>query len=228
MSVLVPLRLGKHLKKPFLRYFLFLFIFALAMPVFAQTRDPIFTQDSAFALNLNSGYFSFRSNFPNIDIYNSEMSASIFSIGLEHNATNIGFEISPFTWINWKESEDDDGIEIHSFLNTKLYWNVLNLGGFLYFGPFASANYMQVRVNRINWDKLAFSVGGHFGVRMNVGGLYYNIFCIETGYRNINGRNKYFIGGKIDIIAFGAFIFLAAVNSSDSNSDSNSTSRSRN
>lgn len=210
--------MGGQLLKPFL----LLLLFALAAPVFAQEDEPLFTLNGAFALNINSGYLGIGKNFPQNDAYGEEFFFSLLSIGVEHKNTNIGFEISPYAWTEWR-STDDNKSGINSFLNLKLYWHAVNITNFLYFGPFAAANYMYINHDAFNWDELAFTFGGQFGLRLNLENLNYNILCLETGYRVINGRSKYFVGAKADLMAFIALVVLYIVSSATDNaSDSDS------
>jgi hypothetical protein len=188
-----------------LKYFLVILLFAFALVL------PVFAQESTFAFNLSAGYLGYGGNFPTNDVYSSEASLSILSLGIEHRATNVGFEISPYTYTSWSTSGDltDSRIDINSFLYAKLYWNVITFGDILFLGPFASVNYMYMKNDEFNWDRLTFTAGGHIGVRINFKSLYYNLLYAELGYRNIDGKSKYYIGGKVDIIALCLFWFLS-------------------
>jgi hypothetical protein len=179
-----------------------LLAFALALPVSAQ--------DGGFAFNVSAGYVGYGGNIPFNDVFSSETSFSVLSLGIEHKNLNIGFEISPYTYTSWSSSGNSfqDNVSLHSFLYGKLYWNIITFNDMLFLGPFASANYMYMNGEDFNWDFLTFTVGGHIGIRVNFNNLYYNILCAEIGYRNIDGRSKYFIGGKIDLLALGLLLFL--------------------
>jgi hypothetical protein len=180
-----------------------LFAFALALPVFAQ--------EGAFAFNISTGYMSYGGNFPLKDSFSSEMSLSVLSLGIEHRASNVGFEISPYSYTSWSHSGNsfESNFTITSFIYGKLYWNVVTFGDILFIGPFASTNYMYMNDDDFDWGRLTFTAGGHIGIRMNFNSLYYNILCAEFGYRNIDGKNKYYIGGKVDLLALGLFFFLS-------------------
>jgi hypothetical protein len=43
---------------------------------------------------------------------------------------------------------------------------------------------------------------------MKIGRINYNLLSVETGYRRIDGQNRYFVGGKVDIVAFIIALFL--------------------
>ena len=177
------------------------------MPVYAQ-------EDIAF--NFNSGYIGGGWNFPMNDDYNSEGSFTLLNIGIEHRPANIGLEFTPYKYYNWKDS-DDKSREGHSFFNLNLYWDVTFLDGFVFFGAFASVNYLFVREN-LYWDRYIFTAGGHVGLRINLDRLNYNLLCAEIGYRNINGTSKYFIGVKADAAVLFLFIFAMAASPDNSSS----------
>jgi hypothetical protein len=171
---------------------------------------PVYAQDD-IAFNINSGYLGLGWDFPMNDGYNSLGSFALLNVGIELEPTNIGFEFSPFKYYNWKDSDDNER-EDYSFFNLNLYWNVFTLlGGAVYFGPFASVNYFFVNEN-IYWDRYIFTAGGRVGFRINSDGLNYDLLSAEVGYRNIDGANKFFIGVKVDVLAF--FVFCYVVGSS--------------
>ena len=177
-------------------------ILVMAAPLHAQN----------IAVNFNSGYVGYGGNFPLGDNYDAEVIFTLFNVGIEHTATNIGFDFSPFKvsgWSNSKESVNDNDMNF-SFLNLHLYWNAVNLAdGFFYLGPFTSVNYLFVG-EHVYWDKFIFTAGGQIGFRLNLGRLNYNIISSEIGYRNISGKNQYFVGVKVDVLSFVLFVILAS------------------
>ena len=181
---------------------------------------PAHAQDD-FAINFNSGYVGYGGNFPLGDNYDSETIFTLFNFGVEHTATNLGFDFSPFKVFGWSNSgEFVDNNMNFSFFNLNLFWNVVNLAdGFFYCGPFTSINYLFVG-ERVNWDKFIFTVGGHIGLRLSYGRLNYDIISTEVGYRNISGKNQYFVGVKVDVASFFLFLFLAAAESDRSKDSS--------
>ena len=175
-------------------YFLILIVI-ITIPVYSQ---------GDFALNINSGYFGVGGSFPDINDENSGLSLALVSIGIEHKLTNIGLIFSPFAYYGWTGSDENgNGANLnYSFINLKLYWNVLTvLDGFIYFGPFASVNYLFAGDN-VRWDRYVFTAGGHIGFRLSYHGINYDLLSTEMGYRNINGASMYFVGVKVDILAF--------------------------
>ena len=187
----------------------FLILTVLTVPVYS---------DWNFAFNINSGYIGVGVGFPENDNDNTGVSLTLASIGIEHIPTNIGLVFSPFAYYNWVSSDENgkDNSLNYSFFNMKLYWNVLTvLDGFIYFGPFASVNYLFAGEN-VRWDKYVFTVGGHVGFRLSYGILNYDLLTTEMGYRNINGKSMYFVGVKVDMLAFFlSLIYIEAKRSDD-------------
>jgi len=174
-------------------YFLILIVI-ITIPVYSQ---------GDFALNINSGYFGVGGSFPDSENENSGLSLALVSIGIEHKLTNIGFVFCPFAFYDLTDFyENGNGANLnYSFINLKLYWNVLTvLDDFIYFGPFASVNYLFAGDN-VHWDRYVFTAGGHIGFRLSYRGINYDLLSTEMGYRNVNGRGMYFVGVKVDMLA---------------------------
>ena len=192
------------------RNFLFILLIILTFPVYSQGNT---------VLNLNVGNLGIGGNFPSNDDYNLEAIVTLLNIGVENTRTNTGFEFSPFKYFIWPGTyEEDIDITSYSFANLNIYWNVLNLQfqySSIFLGPFASINYLFLE-KEINWKRYIFTGGAQVGFRANFEKLYYNIVSFELGYRNIDGRSKYFIGLKMDIVIFTAsLIYITAAGSSD-------------
>ena len=186
-------------------YFLIL-ILIITIPVYSQEN---------FALNINSGYLGFGGSFPKNDNDNTGASLTLINIGIEHLPTNIGFVFSPYANYDWVASGENgkDNNSNQSFLNLKLYWNVFTvLDGFIYFGTFASVNYLFAGSNA-HWDRYVFTAGGHIGFRLSYGRINYDLLSAEMGYRNVNGASMYFVGVKVDMLAF--FLTLVYIWGSD-------------
>jgi hypothetical protein len=170
-------------------------------------------------INLNVGNLGYGLNFPLSDDYSTEAFITLFNIGIEHSKTNIGMEFTPFKGFNWRDipndnTEDSDNITGISLANFDLYWNIIN-SEYFFLGPFASINYMFVG-KKIDWNRYVFTGGAHIGFRANIGRYNYHLFSIELGYRNIDGRSKYFIGAKIDVPVLIITAFLISVAGSSS------------
>jgi len=192
------------------RNFLFILLIILTFPAYSQGNT---------VLNFNVGNIGIGGNFPLYDDYNLEGIVTLINIGIENTITNTGFEFSPFKYFTWSgKNEEDVAIKGYSFANLNIYWNILNLQfqySDIYFGPFASINYLFLE-EKINWNRYVFTGGIQIGFRANFEGLNYNIISFELGYRNIDGRGRYFIGAKMDIVIFTAgLIYIMAAGSSD-------------
>ncbi|MDR2942883.1 MAG: hypothetical protein LBV17_09860 [Treponema sp.] len=171
-----------------------LFLIIITAPVFVNAQENIM-------ININVGNLGFGVNFPLDEDYDKETIVTLLNIGIEHAEKNIGIEFTPFKYFDWVDKYGNsykNTLNI-SLFNLKLYWNILNLR-FVYLGPFTSIDYLFVE-KTIRWNSYVFTGGIHIGFRLYSGIVNYNIFSIEMGYRNINGRSKYFIGAKIDIPA---------------------------
>ena len=164
------------------------------MPVFAQYN---------FALNLNSGYLGVGGSFPRSENI-TDLNLALVTIGMEHIPSNTGFVFSPYKHYDLAASAGDgEGNYLNfSFFNLKLYWNVITLlDGFVYFGTFASVNYLFAG-EKVYWDRYVFSAGGHIGFRLSYEGLNYDLISTEVGYRIIDGASRYFVEVKVDMLAF--------------------------
>ena len=167
--------------------FILLLVIIVTMPVYAQEDD--------IAVIFNIGFLGIGRNFPMDDDYNSEVTISLLNIGIKYKPINIGLELSPFKHF----ISLDSGGQVQSFFNLNLYWDTISaFDGAFYLGTFASINYFFVWEN-IYWDRYIFTIGVRTGLRSYIGGIYYDIFSAEMGYRNINGTSKFFIGARIDI-----------------------------
>jgi hypothetical protein len=170
--------------------------------------------------NFNFGDLGGGWNFPLKNNNDDGIFLTLFNFGIEDRRTNIGWELCPFTTYSWGGTDaTTDGADF-SLINFKLYWDVIYLDDFFYFGPFTSINYAFAGENFF-WDKYIFTVGLQAGIRANLGKFNYNILSIETGYRLFDGESRYHIGAKIDLVPlFAIFIgFMGAwiTSKSDSN-----------
>jgi hypothetical protein len=193
------------------------FLFLLAMTHYAGAQE-------MFKFNINSGNFYGGMNFSsNQDV--SEFSFDLLNIGMEHYTTRIGLEYSPMKYWTFIYTDENDVENLEnkiSFINFRLYWNTFNwemlngLGNF-FIGPFLTFNYMMfLRENNkryMKWDDYIFTAGLRLGLNLNVTErIKYFIIGSETGYRNINGRNNYYININVDFIV-GIIVFLGPADS---------------
>jgi len=168
-------------------------------------------------LMINSGDFGIAGNFLSDDDNSRETTMSVLNVGIEDRRTNLGFEFSPFKYYEWKKSFSDGEKNIaYSLVNFSIYWNMLNLD-FFYFGPFASINYLFIE-NSVNWNRFIFTGGVHLGLRADFDPLIYRIISIELGYRNIDGKGKYYVGAKFDmLVSLATIIYISAAAASSEN-----------
>lgn len=181
--------------------FFLIVIAVIAIPAFSQSDLP---NPSGAVINFNVGNLGIGGSFPLQDSRNFEGFISLLGIGIEDRDTNIGVAFCPFMFSIWEEDDHGDFVEFGAInlLNLDLYWNVISYyhdGGHFYMGPFASVNYLFVG-DKFYWNKYVFTIGIHTGLRRNFGDLNYNAFSFEVGYRNINGKGRYYVGGKIDVV----------------------------
>jgi hypothetical protein len=173
----------------------------ITIPVYAE--EDISQYDTI--LNFNTGNLSYGRNFPRNDGYRKEINLTLLNIGIKHNETHIGIEYTPFKYFNWRNaSEYDNDSTGYSFANIKLYWNVID-AEFLYIGPFTSIDYLFVE-EKVNWNRYVFTGGLHAGLRINMGRFNYDLASAGMGYRNIDGRSKFYIEAKVDIGIFMAIV----------------------
>lgn len=198
----------------------------LAMPICAEENVNENVNDTAkdtakekakdnVLFTFNSGNIGIGANIPKSDDYYSEAMCTFANLGVEFKKSNIGLEFYPFKSIFWDgagpHSFGDSGI---SLLNMDVFWHPVNdefLFGNVFCGPFASINYFFLN-EEIDWNRYVFTAGVHFGIRANLEKYRYNIFTTEVGYRRIDGKNKYFIGAKIDLISiFLVWLYMFAI-----------------
>ena len=174
--------------------------------------------DEYFKININSGDLGIAGNIPLNDEYSRETTMSLFNIGIEDSRTGIGIGLTPFTHFRWTDSSSEGGIETtaYSLAGFSFYWNILN-HKVIYIGPFTTINYLFVE-DEINWNRFIFTGGLHIGFRASFGSLNYKVVSAELGYRNIDGRSRYYIGAKIDF-ALSLIGLLAIMNGAGSSGD---------
>jgi hypothetical protein len=132
-----------------------------------------------------------------------ELSVSVLNLIIEEKNKNIGFEFTPVKCWFFYELQDEpeikhDGIK-YSFLNTKMYWNLLDKPGFI-LGPFAAVNYMYISaLNGFTPNEYSFSLGLNFSLRYKIKS-YSLQGGAEAGYRNITGKNNIYFLINFDIV----------------------------
>ena len=158
-----------------------------------------------------NGQIRFHFNFANIGIgtnvplhtsgTNGELFFTLTNFGFEHKRTNLGMEFSPYKAIGWFGSNEPSTTNdmIFSLLNLKLFWNaVSSYDGSFYLGLFSTINYIYVD-ERFYWNKYIFTAGLHSGLRASSNWIGYNIFSVETGFRVIEEKARFYAGFIIDI-----------------------------
>jgi len=197
--------------------FILIFLFAFVIPAYAQ--DDSSSAGSPVVVNFNIGNLGFGVNLPVNNSNDLEGHFSIVNVGFENKLTNFGMSFCPFMFISWMSTEEiyyeDYGgsgyyeEEITStggifLVNLMAYWNIVNYtfggGSNFFLGPFASINYLMLEEESFSTKDYVFTLGMQLGLRAHFGNFQYNLFSFEVGYRNINGKHNYYIGGKFDIV----------------------------
>jgi len=181
--------------------------FILIIAVFAFITGPVYSQNQGnIVFNFNAGNFGIGGNMPFDSTYGFEVNLSIINLSLEDLRTNLGIGFSPLMLYGWLNADDNsDGLSIGglSLLNVNVYWNAINVNlgndSNFFIGPFTAVNYMFTD-EVIHWNSYVFTAGIQMGFRANFGLFNYNIFSIEVGYRNISGEQRYYFGGKLDLV----------------------------
>lgn len=179
-------------------------------------------------LKWNIGNFGIGTNYSLDDDDNLELYADALNFKIENKLNGFGLEFSPFRFWEWDSfSGDIPSVKTMSFVNSSLYWNIMNiiypgqmsdLG--ILIGPYAAVNYMFWEKHRgINWDQVIFTAGLRLDLSFPVSGdnnVHYKFLGGEVGYRYINGNNKFFAGANVDILAlFIVFTVLALSDTGD-------------
>jgi hypothetical protein len=196
-----------------MKKFLFFIVIIAGITASAHSNDNLI-------INLNIGDVGAVWDFP-LRNNNVGIILTLLNVEIEDRWTNIGLKFCPFTYYLWGETGTTKHEADFSLLNLCFYWNVIALDFGFYFGPFATINYAFTGENFF-WNKYIFTAGLQAGFRYNMGGINYNIFSVETGYRLIDGESRYHIGVRVDLVLFG-YIMGAA----NENSKSKSRSRTR-
>ena len=171
-----------------------------------------------FVININSGNYGSWGNLPLKNNHSSKYYFSIINVGIEDRNTNIGIGFSPMMSFKGLTYVDNFYFRANSFINLNLYRNIINFYFFenknFYLGPFTSINYMFVD-DEILWRKCILTSGIQMGLRSNFDKFNYHFFSIETGYRNINGNSRFYIGGNIDLATLVHAISLLLMKNDD-------------
>jgi hypothetical protein len=176
-------------------------IFLLILFVIAFNN--LYTQETTegnFELKIDYGSFNMGMNvFSNESTF--EFSASLLNLFVEHDKTNMGFEITPLKYVYNSVNEENWNQNLY-FLNGNLYWNPFDITNII-LGPFISINYLGIE----NWTK--FSTTGYIfssGLRFLLSTFIkdwnqpFRIIGSEAGYRNISGRHSFYFNINFDII----------------------------
>jgi hypothetical protein len=166
------------------------------------------TAENRLTLSWNFGNMGGGIQYASDETDHAEITASLFTLTIEHRYSFIGFEYSPVKY--WRRyapldpSENGFIGEMFSFLNAAFYWNILGRKK-LVVGPFVSVNYMCVDT-AAGFDPrdIVFTGGLLFSYRLKDAQFFqrYNthLFRSEFGYRNVMGKNKVYVSIYIDII----------------------------
>jgi hypothetical protein len=133
--------------------------------------------------------------------YDFELSAGLINFFMEHDKTNIGFEVSPLKYIaNYSVNTQKWDQNLY-FINGNLYWNPFNIENII-LGPFISISYLNID----NWSEFStkryvFNTGLRFllGTYIEKWKYPFQIIGSEIGYRNISGRHSFYFNINLDI-----------------------------
>ena len=156
------------------------------------------SNNEAVDINFSLGQISFGGIFPfgsGSDAF--ELGITVLPVGLEFNRINLGLWFSPFNFFH-HTFHGGNAIRRVSLLNLSLYWNIVS-GDFLFFGPFASANYLFMD-NGAQWDRYMFSAGLQGGVRVRLNEINWPLFTAEAGFRLIDNDSNAFVSVKMDFM----------------------------
>ena len=175
-----------------------------------------YTQDN-IVFNMNLLNLGGGVNIPVVKKYPMEGHISLLSVGIEDRKRNIGIGFNPcMVYTVLPEELGFNNKANSSFFNLNMYGNFINKNLsdnlIFYLGPFSSVNYMFYD-HAFHWDKCIFTAGMQLGIRQRFNKINFNIWSLETGYRNINGNSKFYAGIKIDVAAVSFLRFWAWLNS---------------
>jgi hypothetical protein len=122
--------------------------------------------ENIFDINWNFGDLGIGMNYLSENDDNIEFIVSIFNLTFEQKDINIGIEFNPIKYWHLfefqNEPETKENGERFSFINTNIYWDLLENDSIL-LGPFLSINYMYVNTSTgINMNEYIFSGGLRF------------------------------------------------------------------
>jgi len=167
----------------------------VSLPAHSQENNNI-----RFFFNLAN--LGIGTNLPSNDDYSLEGIITLINFGIEDKRTNIGIEFTPYQTFGWIDNTVN-----FSILNLTFYWNALNFmaknvlpdDDSFCMGLFSSINYFFIG-NNFYWKRYIFTTGIHAGLRLRGNYFGYNIISVQTGFRIIDGKSKYYAGVKIDIL----------------------------
>jgi hypothetical protein len=162
------------------------------------------------SFNIHIGYGSFGGgiNFSSNNESDIGLDINIGSIYMHNRITGLGVQIIPIQYKNSYIIENlySGNYDYHlvSFLAPNFYWNLLDFpfgknrlpDSYFHniFGPFIRINWL----NWVNFDTFDFKIYYEVGLKFIIKYQHFDLFCIETGYQNMNDRNNFFIRIKFD------------------------------
>jgi len=142
--------------------------------------------------------------------YTGEFIVTISKIIFEHKDLGLGFEINPckfwYLYITNYDSDETTEESKFSFINTALYWDLLENKNVL-LGPFVSINYLFINNSTgINMSEFIFSAGLCFSflfsykINADFRSYYPQLINFELGYRNITGKSTIYFSLNVDVL----------------------------
>jgi len=167
-------------------------------------------------LVLNFTNFGFGVYMP-FDGPMADFNFELLRIGIEGKGTNLGITFSPFNFSAIVGGGGDNEIPIagsinFSFINLNMYWNMMGFLAFsdrFFIGPYGCINYLflnplaEGNQKAFYFDKFMVGAGLQGGVRGVSERVKYNIFTVDTGFRLVENKAKFYAGIKFDFIMNG-------------------------
>ncbi|MDR0322622.1 MAG: hypothetical protein LBI28_14100 [Treponema sp.] len=182
----------------------------------------IYSLDFNFAKVFLNHYNGVLTNNENTSYY---FTADLVNFNIMNTDTNIGIFLSPlqYSFIFYPQTQ------LLSFVNLKIYYNFYNIRSNYYdeveniIGPFFSINWMNLKnFNEFDFNNIVYSTGLLISTRIFAGGSTYDIkkfsrqtdiinyFTLELGYKNINGKDNFYVGVQISdpIMVFATILYF--------------------
>ena len=168
--------------------------------VFILTKSITFGQ---VTMGYNLIPFAWDLNYSENKIFTNGLSVGLLNFYIESTKTGIGFEIIPIQYQYLQKKH------IGSILHFTAYWDILHddfFRDYSIMGPFVSIDYPNwILTDNFTFKDYLLTIGFRYTLRL-VNGGFIPIASIEGGYRNLNGKNNYYLNVRIH---FGSILGVA-------------------